>query len=184
MLCTLIGAIILSINIQVGLNMHLYDDIGDASSSLIWGSTSSLVTNYLKFSLLFEYISILIQFLLLIKEYNFYHIALWRLLSFLHGYHYLILFPHQSIFLQFSKKVIKISKPFYFNQTFTNSWLQFCAPNENFLFVFWLSTQKMIEKWYFQFRKNTIIHFIILIQVIQFATNCIIFFILKFKFEY
>ena len=26
--------------IQVGLNMHLYDDIGDASSSL-WGSTSS-----------------------------------------------------------------------------------------------------------------------------------------------
>ena len=40
MLCTLIGAIILSINIQVGLNMHLYDDIGDASSSL-WGSTSS-----------------------------------------------------------------------------------------------------------------------------------------------
>ena len=38
--CTLIGAIILSINIQVGLNMHLYDDIGDASSSLR-GSTSS-----------------------------------------------------------------------------------------------------------------------------------------------
>ena len=29
------------INIQVGLNMHLYVDIGDASSSL-WGSTSSL----------------------------------------------------------------------------------------------------------------------------------------------
>ena len=28
--------------IQVGLNMHLYDDIGDASSSL-WGSTSSLI---------------------------------------------------------------------------------------------------------------------------------------------
>ena len=41
MLCTLIGAIILSINIQVGLNMHLCDDIGDASSSLR-GSTSSL----------------------------------------------------------------------------------------------------------------------------------------------
>ena len=40
MLCTLIGAIILSINIQVGLNMHLYDYIWDASSSL-WGSTSS-----------------------------------------------------------------------------------------------------------------------------------------------
>ena len=38
-----IGAIIswfLSINVQVGLNMHLYDNIGDASSSL-WGSTSS-----------------------------------------------------------------------------------------------------------------------------------------------
>ena len=28
MLCTLIGAIILSTNIQVGLNMHLYDDMG------------------------------------------------------------------------------------------------------------------------------------------------------------
>ena len=28
------------INIQVGLNMHLYVDIGDPSSSL-WGSTSS-----------------------------------------------------------------------------------------------------------------------------------------------
>ena len=28
------------INIQVGRNMHLYVDIGDASSSL-WGSTSS-----------------------------------------------------------------------------------------------------------------------------------------------
>ena len=40
MLCTLIGAIILSINMQVVLNMHLYDDIGDASSSLR-GSTSS-----------------------------------------------------------------------------------------------------------------------------------------------
>ena len=37
MLCTLIGAIILSINI---LNIHLYDYIGDASSSLR-GSTSS-----------------------------------------------------------------------------------------------------------------------------------------------
>ena len=33
MLCTLIGAIILSINIRVGLDMHLYDDIGNASSS-------------------------------------------------------------------------------------------------------------------------------------------------------
>ena len=32
--------------IQVGLNMHLYDDIGDASSSL-WGSTSSLVSCFL-----------------------------------------------------------------------------------------------------------------------------------------
>ena len=40
MLCILIGAIILSINIQEGLNMHLYDDIGDASSSLR-GSTFS-----------------------------------------------------------------------------------------------------------------------------------------------
>ena len=34
MRCTLIGAIILSTNIEVGLNIHLYDDIGDASSSL------------------------------------------------------------------------------------------------------------------------------------------------------
>ena len=42
MLCTLIGAIILSLNILVGLNMHLYDDIGDASSSFR-GSTSSTV---------------------------------------------------------------------------------------------------------------------------------------------
>ena len=40
MLCTLIGAIILSINIQVGLDMHLYDDIGDASSSLRWSTSS------------------------------------------------------------------------------------------------------------------------------------------------
>ena len=40
MLCTMIGDIILSINIQVGLNMCPYDDIGDASSSLR-GSTSS-----------------------------------------------------------------------------------------------------------------------------------------------
>ena len=39
MLCTLIGAIILFINIHV--DMHLYVDIGDASSSLR-GSTSSL----------------------------------------------------------------------------------------------------------------------------------------------
>ena len=31
--------------IQVGLNMHLYVDIGDASSSL-WGSTSSLNSNF------------------------------------------------------------------------------------------------------------------------------------------
>ena len=35
--------------IQVGLNMHLYDDIGDASSSL-WGSTSSF---YLKSYMLY-----------------------------------------------------------------------------------------------------------------------------------
>ena len=32
--------------IQVGLDMHLYVDIGDASSSL-WGSTSSLVEYFL-----------------------------------------------------------------------------------------------------------------------------------------
>ena len=40
MLCTLIGAIFLFINIQVGLNMLLHNDIGDASLSLR-GSTSS-----------------------------------------------------------------------------------------------------------------------------------------------
>ena len=34
--------------IQVGLNMHLYVDIGDASSSL-WGSTSSLKYNFIIF---------------------------------------------------------------------------------------------------------------------------------------
>ena len=33
------------INIQVGLNMHLYVDIGYASSSL-WGSTSSYISNH------------------------------------------------------------------------------------------------------------------------------------------
>ena len=43
MLCTLIGAIILSINIQVGLNMHLYDDIRDASSSIRESTPSSLL---------------------------------------------------------------------------------------------------------------------------------------------
>ena len=32
--------------VQVGLNMHLYDDIGDASSSLR-GSTSSFLYNIL-----------------------------------------------------------------------------------------------------------------------------------------
>ena len=42
MLCTLIGAIILSINIRVGVNMHLYDDIGDASPSLR-GLTTSFI---------------------------------------------------------------------------------------------------------------------------------------------
>ena len=41
----LIGAIMQSINIQLGLNMHLHDDIGDASSSLR-GSTSSFERNY------------------------------------------------------------------------------------------------------------------------------------------
>ena len=40
MLCILIGAIILSLNTQVGLNMHPNDEIGDTSSSLR-GSTSS-----------------------------------------------------------------------------------------------------------------------------------------------
>ena len=45
MLWTLIGAIILSINIQAGLNLHLYGDIGDALSSL-GGSTSSLFNIY------------------------------------------------------------------------------------------------------------------------------------------
>ena len=39
--------------IQVGLNMHLYADIGDASSSL-WGSTSSF--NVVAISVAVEYI--------------------------------------------------------------------------------------------------------------------------------
>ena len=42
--------------IQEGLNMHLYVDIGDASSSF-WGSTSSCTSFYLEkrcLSLLFE----------------------------------------------------------------------------------------------------------------------------------
>ena len=43
MLCTLIGAIILSINIQVGLNIHLYDDIGHASSSLRLSTSSYFI---------------------------------------------------------------------------------------------------------------------------------------------
>ena len=47
MLCTLIGAIILSINIQVGLNMHLYDDIGEASSSLRGPTSSWNMLSYL-----------------------------------------------------------------------------------------------------------------------------------------
>ena len=51
MLCRLFGAIILSINIQLGLNMHLYDDIGDASSSFR-GSTSSLY--WLRIRLIFN----------------------------------------------------------------------------------------------------------------------------------
>ena len=46
MLCTLIGAIILSLNIQVVLNMHQYDDIGDVSLSLR-GSTSGFELNQL-----------------------------------------------------------------------------------------------------------------------------------------
>ena len=41
------------INIQVGLNMHLYVDIGDASSSL-WGSTSSFYLKLILFSYLFH----------------------------------------------------------------------------------------------------------------------------------
>ena len=54
MLCTLIGAIILSINIQVGINMHLYDDIGDALSSLR-GSTSSIYLGKDNESYLYDY---------------------------------------------------------------------------------------------------------------------------------
>ena len=63
MLSTLIGAIILFINIQVGLDMHLYDDIGDASSSLR-GSTSSLFLFFCAYMSTFFIIAIL--FLLLI----------------------------------------------------------------------------------------------------------------------
>ena len=45
MLCTMIGAIILSKSIHVGLNMHLYDDIGDASSSLRASTSSFIIAN-------------------------------------------------------------------------------------------------------------------------------------------
>ena len=38
--------------IQVGLNMHLYVDIGDASSSL-WGSTSSLLIELLRLKMFY-----------------------------------------------------------------------------------------------------------------------------------
>ena len=71
MLCTLIGAIILSINIQVDLNMHLYDDIGDASSSLR-GSTSSwwLGTEHSN-----ECTALLVVWLMLLKVMHFSSVA-------------------------------------------------------------------------------------------------------------
>ena len=49
MLCTLIGAIILFRNIHVGLDMHLSDDIGDASSSLRGSTSSYLLICLLKY---------------------------------------------------------------------------------------------------------------------------------------
>ena len=52
MQCTLVGAIILSIKIQEGLNMHKYDDIGDVSLSLR-GPTSSFKVNQLFWGALF-----------------------------------------------------------------------------------------------------------------------------------
>ena len=48
----------LFLNIQVGLNMHLYDDIGDASSSLR-GSTSSFLIHLKLFQ---DYLLLLIYF--------------------------------------------------------------------------------------------------------------------------
>ena len=51
MLCTLIGAVILSINIQVGLNMHPYDDIEDASSSLRGLTSSFFIMVFLLFQI-------------------------------------------------------------------------------------------------------------------------------------
>ena len=54
--------------IQVGLNMHLYDDIGDASSSL-WESTSSLA--YLKVvAFLLNYVKSLVCFLFQLVGYS------------------------------------------------------------------------------------------------------------------
>ena len=53
MLCTLIGAIILSINIQEGLNLHLYEGIEDALSSLRWSTSSFDCYLYLFFIVLF-----------------------------------------------------------------------------------------------------------------------------------
>ena len=92
MLCTLIGAIILSINIQVGLNMHLCDDIGDASSSLR-GSTSSL-TIYLNvffcLKIYFDIISCLNLYLDIIFDLNMFRYYL----PFKYIYIYIYIYLH------------------------------------------------------------------------------------------
>ena len=61
------------INIQVGLNMHLYVDIGDASSSL-WGSTSSY--NISSSNFVFDFTHLIMENLciLLIFIWSVYHI--------------------------------------------------------------------------------------------------------------
>ena len=59
----MIGDIILSINIQVGLNMHLYDNIGDASSSLrVSTSTFYLVDLIYLFNLFITIIDVQFMF--------------------------------------------------------------------------------------------------------------------------
>ena len=70
MLCTLIGAIILSINIQVGLNMHQYDHIGDASSSLRGSTSSSLPCGYQneQYELIFSFVNTRLFYTLHIEE--------------------------------------------------------------------------------------------------------------------
>ena len=76
--------------IQVGLNMHLYVDIGDASSSL-WGSTSSFI------------ISIILFFIIVLLFYSiiFYSVISITILLFLLFYFLLFYYFYYFIFYYF-----------------------------------------------------------------------------------